>query len=962
MLNIDLLNRVQAQEGWFAVLGLKGKYPTQKLVQTRAEVDALVKKFVEQKQDVYFGIAKFATGSNRTKENVLSLKSFWIDIDCGELKAVINEKTGRPDGYIDQATGLQELQKFCKAVGLPKPLLVNSGRGIHAYWPLTEAISSEEWEPVAARLNQLCVEHNLYVDASVFEIARVLRIPGTFNFKDEPPKPVELISDAPDVEYGYFKSVLGVREEAFVKPKKAELSELQKAMMANTVSRFSKIMVRSAKGEGCAQLLYQFQNQDSVSEPQWFNALSVAQHCVDRDTAIHKISMNYEGYDFEDTEKKASHTKFPQKCSTFEKNNPGGCDGCVWKGRIGSPISLGREILRDDEPDEPEEFTEEEYVGPDEEDDSFTEEVALDYKVPKFPHPYFRGKNGGIYVQMKEEEGEPLCVYEHDLYVVKRMHDPDPTVGELALLRLHLPQDGVREFTVPLSSISVKERIREALSTRGVAGTGKQMDALMHFIVLSIKELQYKKKAELMRTQFGWADKNSKFIIGDREISKDGTFHSPPSAATAQFAENMHPMGTLEKWKEVFNLYAIPGLEAHAFAALTAFGAPLLKFTGHSGAIINLIHKDSGTGKSTALYMCNSVYGHPDKLAGVWKDTLAAKMIQLGVMNNLPNTIDEITNISPADFSTLAYSMSQGRGPNRSKSNANELRVNTTTWQTISLASSNASFYEKLGVHKNSPDGEMMRLLEYQIHPSTLIPTATAKQMFDGQLKENYGHAGEIYAKYLVNNLEEAKSLMFTIQRKIDAEMHLTNKERFWSAVISCNLAGGLIAGKTLGLHDFNMAAVYTWAMGMLKSVREDIAPPANNSASIIGDFINRHIQSILVVNDEVDIRTKMHAMPIQEPRNGSLVVRYEPDTKKMFIVAKAFKKDCVETQASYKDTLRDLKNKGIYLGADNKRMSKGMKITSAGVHALMFDCSVPDFLDIDGLVASKLENVNRED
>jgi hypothetical protein len=105
-----------------------------------------------------------------------------------------------------------------------------------------------------------------------------------------------------------------------------------------------------------------------------------------------------------------------------------------------------------------------------------------------------------------------------------------------------------------------------------------------------------------------------------------------------------------------------------------------------------------------------------------------------------------------------------------------------------------------------------------------------------------------------------------------------------------------------------------------------------------------------------------MHAMPLQEPRNGELIIRYEPDTKKMFIVAKAFKKDCVETQASYKDTLRDLKTRGIYLGAEAKRMSKGMKITSAGVHALMFDCSVPDFLDIDGLVASRLENASRED
>ena len=493
-----------------------------------------------------------------------------------------------------------------------------------------------------------------------------------------------------------------------------------------------------------------------------------------------------------------------------------------------------------------------------------------------------------------------------------------------------------------------------------MAGMPKQMDQLMAFLMTFIKELQYKKKAELMRTQFGWVDKDSKFIIGDREINKDGVFHSPPSTVTQQFAESMHPMGTLEKWKEVFNMYGAPGLEPHAFAALTAFGAPLLKFTGHSGAIINLIHKDSGTGKSTALYMCNSVYGHPDRLAAIWKDTLAAKVLHLGIMNNLPFTVDEITNLTPADFSTLAYSMSQGRGANRSRSDKNEMRINKTTWQTMSLASSNASFYEKMGVHKNSPDGEMMRLLEYQIHPSNIIPTHVAKHMFDHQLKENYGHAGDIYCSYLVNNLEDAKSNMLAIQQKIDKEMRLTNKERFWSAVIACNLTGGLIA-RMLGLHDYDMKAIYAWSMQMLTTVRQDIAPPANNSSSVIGDYLNRHIQNMLVVNNETDKRTHMHSAPIQEPR-GELYIRYEPDTKLMFIVAKHFKKDCVESQASYKDTLHELKTKGIFLKGDTKQMSKGMRVTSPGVYALIFDCSVADFIDIDAMVAPIVENASRED
>lgn len=935
MNNVDLLSRVLATDGRYAILGLKGKSPLQKLVDTREEFDKLVQEYVAQGRDVYFGCSKFGDQNTRTKDNVASIKAFWIDLDCGEAKAVVNEKTGRPDGYIDQETALTELAKFCELIGLPDPLIVNSGRGIHAYWPLKEAVDRAAWEPVAARLNELCVLHNLYVDASVFEAARVLRVPGTLNFKDTPPKPVSVLSDADDIEYEVIKGLLGVKEEAFHPRPTQELSELAKSLAASTITTFKKIMLRSAKGEGCNQLLYAYQNQDKITEPLWFSALSIAHRCADREVAIHKISEQYEGYDPVDTEAKASHTEFAHACATFEKHNPGGCAGCPWKGRIKSPITLGREIVKAEETDV------HEVEG----------ENSESYKIPSYPNPYFRGKNGGVYLMPTgEDDVDPICVYEHDLYVVKTMEDPDPAVGFMVLIRLHLPMDGVREFTIPYSVASVKEQVREVLARNGVAAMPNQMKELSNFIMKFAKEMQFKRKAEVMRTQFGWADKDSKFIIGNREITKDGIFHSPPSNQTRMFAEHMQPKGTLEKWKEVFNLYGQPGLEANAFAALSAFGAPLFKFTGHKGAIINLIHTASGTGKSTALYMANSVYGHPDNLAAIAKDTMAAKMIHLGVMNNLPFTVDEITNMTPVDFSNLAYSMSQGRGANRAKASTNELRQNSTTWQTISVATSNASFYEKLGIHKNSPDGEMMRLLEYKIEPKNLIPPHVAKQMFDHQLKENFGHAGDIYIKYLVDNLEEAVNGMFAIQQKIDKEMNLTGRERFWSATIACNIAGGLMA-RNLDLINWDMKPIYRWACEMLDGLREDVKPPVSDSSSVIGDFINRHMQNILVVNDEVDARTNLNALPTLEPR-GELIIRYEPDTKKMFVAAGAFRKDCVESQTHYKDTLQQLESKGVYLGPVNKRLSKGMKITSPAVRSLVFDCSAADFIDVDTLLA----------
>jgi len=114
MTNVDLLSIVQPPDGWFALLCIRGDDVRQELVATREELDTRTQEYVQNKWNVYFGVAKFETNKNRLKDNVKALKAFWLDIDCGEDKAEINPKTGRPDGYIDQATGMQELQRFCK--------------------------------------------------------------------------------------------------------------------------------------------------------------------------------------------------------------------------------------------------------------------------------------------------------------------------------------------------------------------------------------------------------------------------------------------------------------------------------------------------------------------------------------------------------------------------------------------------------------------------------------------------------------------------------------------------------------------------------------------------------------------------------------------------------------------------------------------------------------------------------
>jgi len=451
-----------------------------------------------------------------------------------------------------------------------------------------------------------------------------------------------------------------------------------------------------------------------------------------------------------------------------------------------------------------------------------------------------------------------------------------------------------------------------------------------------------------MRMQYGWTDKDRKFIVGDQEITAEGIRYSPPSSATITLSEHMQPMGSLEEWKEVANVYNREGFEPHAFGFFTAFGSPLLKHLNLKGAVINLINNASGTGKTTIAQMVHSVYGHPDEQMLIWRDTMNMKLNRMGIMNHLPISCDEVTKMEANDFSDFLYAVSQGRARGRLKSQANEERINNSKWGLLCICTSNASFYDKIGAMTATPDGELMRLIEYQIPVTTLMSKEEADEIFP-KMFLNYGQAGRIYLQWLVANLEEAIDMVKQIQLVIDRKIKFSGRERFWSGVAACNIAGAMIA-RRLGLIDIDIKRVFEWMIKEFSQMRKEIKPPATNQASVIGEFLNEHRSSILVINDASDNRTGLSQLPIVEPRYD-LLVRIEPDTKKLFISAKHLRKFCTDNRITLKEALKALEADGIYEKTVKKRMAKGTQIEGLPTDAFMFDCSKGDFINTDEYV-----------
>ena len=244
-----------------------------------------------------------------------------------------------------------------------------------------------------------------------------------------------------------------------------------------------------------------------------------------------------------------------------------------------------------------------------------------------------------------------------------------------------------------------------------------------------------------------------------------------------------------------------------------------------------------------------------------------------------------------------------------------------------------------------------MRVIEYQIPETKLISKEEADELYP-KLYTNYGHAGPIYIRDLVENLEERILEVKEIQRLIDKKIGFTGRERFWSGVAACNIAGALFA-RRLGIHNIDVGRVLKWAISEFNQMRTEIKPPATTHSSVIGEYWSEHRRNTLVINDQADKRTGVEMLPILEPQ-GELIIRMEPDTQKLFIISKKLRAWCAEHQITIKDVLASLTKDGVYVGTVKKRMAKGTKVGGIPpVDAFVFDCSKGDFLDPEAFIGT---------
>lgn len=140
-------------------------------------------------ENLYLGVATRRDASSGELENCAELHAIFADID---FKSDVH-----PNG-IPESEGRTLIERF----PLQPSVVVNSGGGLYLYFLLREPINLQDRDDCQRAYNLLRrLARALGGDLASAEPARILRVPGTRNFKYDPPRHVEIETFEPERQY-----------------------------------------------------------------------------------------------------------------------------------------------------------------------------------------------------------------------------------------------------------------------------------------------------------------------------------------------------------------------------------------------------------------------------------------------------------------------------------------------------------------------------------------------------------------------------------------------------------------------------------------------------------------------------------------------------------------------------------------------------------------------------------------
>lgn len=968
--------KVLSPKGFPCLVSLrKGTAPEQKPVESIAtllnSIQLETVRCTNLKRDLYFCISTLkkrsyideASGKKRvrTGDNCLETRALVLDIDVDETGYLKGDQS-KP-AFTSQEEALLGLEAFCATVNFPNPYIVNSGFGLHVYWPFEEAINSETWAMLAQQFRMVCMhaEPRLVADSTrVADRAGILRIPGSFSFKAESPIDIVIMQEAaePVWPFKYYKQHLEVyinkfelANDIFVLPAVVTSS---KRIVNLDVANDEKVSFNTIYKE-CNWMNSYMKNRHKADYNMWFAAVNLSSKCrmaiaagksyngviqetdlvIEGEELARFVSATHPEYDerailAKYTESINNGALAARTCTDLRRFNTAACDACPYKEVVKSPLSIPR-------------------VGKPVEEIVISNPIIIagtrvgteQLKLPKPPFPYEIGEDGAIYRKIKDETGSRLTaqvIYEYTVIPVGRIKDEN-TGLEAIEIEARLPHEEPKRFPIPGGLMQDTKGLAKLLSDRGIYVLPRLMPDFVEYLIKYIRIIQTATAVTTSYSSFGWKDVTTpspKFALYDVLIDKDGSKeYKNTSANLKRYGSAGSAAGDLEKWKKAFNVYVdVPGMEAHIINLMLAFGTPLLHFVDQFGIMFNL-YGPGGEGKSSSLELATSVWGKPNVSHLTVTDTYNSVYVKLGMFNNLPVAYDEMTNIDPQALSDFAYNLVSGR-PKDALSRDRELKDHNLHWQTYVLSTSNYSLYGKLKALSTGNNAHGYRILEFASpQPSNVVNG----RMLEAKktIRENYGIAGRVFMEYVVKNYAEVAAKVRKAVNNIYEGGVNQSQERFWFTAQAVIQVGGYIA-KELGLHDYEPGKLIEFMQD--KSPREGVINIKGDPVAKLNEFLLQNLSSTIKVMDDkivnLDLELKgVFALNVRfEGRDGHILRGYIPST--------SIERWCKINTVDYTWMRTELARSGIISRLTKKRIGSGTKYTSLSSHCWELDMMHP--------------------
>lgn len=802
---------------------------------------------VKKGADAYIAIGGFMPGADGVLRRTAQLSAFHrclrVDLDVGAQKAA----TGQ--GYATKIDAAKALGAFNLAHSLPAPWIIDSGYGLHVYWVFDRDLTLREWLPMAEQLRTAAKLQGLIVDpTTTIDAARVLRLPGTTNFKNGAQAPVRILAAgsaiAPEDFTRRLPNSTMVATPIPGAPAPVALHGAVSSLFAPelpddlSAGRFPPYFLKNVISQ-CPGMMAMFQNRGAgVPEPLWKLALDLVNKSDDapdaKERVARRISEGHSSFTEGGFQTKWAQVKgqdyHPPTCDRMGKMGMPECVRCPLRATIKSPVSLGRpQPLQAAAPDlqpaiplpapmEIHAFT----PGAVQQlgiflitggssvpvvDGNLTKDIGIRNGLPCMRVELKEKAADGS--EVRREWWAPIIHYR--ILEVERLLD---AVGKHSLIVITFDRNSDKfakvEFTQ--KAMSEPQTFVSTLYAHGIHVSRKQAASLQDvFMPEFASQLQRARAANQIAGRCGWTDDRTGFVLGTRLFTADKIEHVRPANAPEEM-EAYHAAGEETAWRKAFDICLSGGPDRQAVMAL-AIAAPLMVFTGLDGVMLNAYSPESGIGKSTICDAALSIWGAPEKLRKDFRDTANATFKLASIVGNLPMVVDEFTNVEGKALSDYIYTITQGREKHRLTADS---RINQSgaRWCLPTIVTSNNSVHEKLQAFRGDAVAEAARVFELRLRPLNVDMTQLGQIKSDLLgLRGNYGFLGpRIVALLLSKDVSYWKDLVTSRIAWWDKEVSLDASDRFRAATCAlCDIGAAL--GKAMGYNFDRQAVVDTMRM-----------------------------------------------------------------------------------------------------------------------------------------------------